>query len=96
MTNDYIVEVSITAPDSHWLTDLCQQLVETRLAASEHVIHPIASVYRWDGAAHQTAEAGALLRPRHALLADLTTFVVERHPYLRGPHPLEHVRRRPG
>ena len=30
MTNDYIVEVTITAPNSDWLTDLCQQLVEAR------------------------------------------------------------------
>jgi hypothetical protein len=49
MTNDDIVEVTITAPDPDWLIDLCHQLVDGRLAASAHVIHPITSVYRWDG-----------------------------------------------
>lgn len=55
--------------------------VDARLAASAHVIHPITSVYRWDGTVHQAAEARAFLRSRHALLGELTAFVVKRHPY---------------
>ena len=81
MTNDDIVEVTITAPDPDWLIDLCHQLVDARLAASAHVMHPITSVYRWDGAVHQAAEARAFLRSRHALLGELIAFVVKRHPY---------------
>ena len=30
---------------------------------------------------HQAAEARAFLRSRHAVLSELTAFVVERHPY---------------
>ncbi len=81
MTSNDIVEVTVTAPDPDWLIDLCRQLIDARLAASAHVIHPITSVYRWDDAVHQAAEARAFLRSRHALLGELTAFVVERHPY---------------
>ena len=81
MTSDDIVEVTITAPDPDWLTDLCHQLVDARLAATAHVIHPVTSVYRWDDAVQQAAEARAFLRSRHALLGELTAFVVKRHPY---------------
>ena len=81
MTSDDIVEVTVTALDPDWLIDLCHQLVDARLAASAHVIHPITSVYRWDGAVHQATEARAFLRSRHALLGELTAFIVKRHPY---------------
>jgi periplasmic divalent cation tolerance protein len=76
-----LVEVTITAPDPTWLTDLCRQLVDARLASSAHVIHPITSIYRWEGAIHQATEARAFLRSRLELLDDLTAYVLERHPY---------------
>ena len=81
MTGDDLCEVIITAPDHDWLTDLCRQLVDARLAASAHIIHPVTSVYRWQGDVHETTEARAFLRSRHALTAELTAYVVERHPY---------------
>lgn len=81
MTDSDLVEVTITAPDPDWLTDLCRQLVDAHLASSAHVIHPITSIYRWEGAVHETAEARALLRSRVDLLDALTAYVVERHPY---------------
>jgi periplasmic divalent cation tolerance protein len=76
-----LCEVTITAPDREWLVDLCRQLIEARLASSAHVIHPIMSVYRWQGDLQQAAEARAFLRSRTSLLDDLTAYVVERHPY---------------
>ena len=79
-TND-LVEVTITAPDPNWLVDLCHQLVDARLAASAHVVHPVTSIYRWEGAIHEASEARAFLRSRLGLVGKLTTFVVERHPY---------------
>jgi periplasmic divalent cation tolerance protein len=78
---DDLVEVTITAPDPEWLTDLCRQLVDARLASSAHVIHPITSIYRWDSDVHQATEARAFLRSRSELLDALTTYVVPRHPY---------------
>ena len=81
MTTDDLCEVIITAPDPAWLRDLCQALIDQRLAASAHVIHPVTSVYRWQGAVRETTEARAFLRSRSELLDVLVTYVVERHPY---------------
>jgi periplasmic divalent cation tolerance protein len=80
-TTDDACEVIITAPDSDWLTDLCHQLVDARLAASAHVVHPVTSIYRWRGDIHTTTEARAFLRSRRTLLDELIAYVVERHPY---------------
>jgi periplasmic divalent cation tolerance protein len=80
-TTDDACEVIITAPDADWLADLCHQLVDARLAASAHVIHPVTSIYRWQGAVHTTTEARAFLRSPRALLDELVAYVVERHPY---------------
>ena len=81
MTADEPIEVIITAPERDWLEDLCHQLVDARLAASAHVIHPMASIYRWKGAVETATEARAFLRSRRALLDQLVAYVVERHPY---------------
>jgi periplasmic divalent cation tolerance protein len=81
MTADEPCEVIITAPDRDWLQDLCHQLVDARLAASAHVIHPVTSIYRWRGAVETTTEARAFLRSRRALLDELVAYVVEHHPY---------------
>jgi periplasmic divalent cation tolerance protein len=74
-------EVIVTAPDADWLADLCHQLVDARLAASAHVVHPVTSIYRWRGSVHTTPEARAFLRSRRALLDELVAYVVARHPY---------------
>jgi periplasmic divalent cation tolerance protein len=76
-----LVEVTITAPDRDWLIDLCRQLVDVRLASSAHVMHPIASVYRWDGTVHEAIEARAFLRSRRELVDQITAYVINRHPY---------------
>jgi periplasmic divalent cation tolerance protein len=81
MSTHDLCEVIVTAPDPDWLINLCRQLVENELAASAHVIHPVTSIYRWDSAIHETAEARAFLRSRRDLLDQLVRFVVERHPY---------------
>jgi len=81
MTDDEPIEVIVTAPDRDWLEDLCHQLVDARLAASAHVVHPVTSVYRWKGTVDTATEARAFLRSRRALLDQLVAFVVERHPY---------------
>jgi periplasmic divalent cation tolerance protein len=74
-------EVIVTAPDAAWLRELCRSLVEQRLAASAHVVHPVTSIHRWQGTVHETTEARAFLRSRRDLLDALTAYVVERHPY---------------
>jgi periplasmic divalent cation tolerance protein len=74
-------EVVVTAPDADWLRDLCHQLVEARLASSAHVIFPVTSVYRWDGAVHDAVEGRASVRTRFGLVETIVEFVLERHPY---------------
>jgi periplasmic divalent cation tolerance protein len=81
MTAGDFCEVIITAPERDWLADLCRQLVDARLAASAHVMHPVTSIYRWEGTVHEATEARAFLRSRYAVLDDLVDYVVERHPY---------------
>ena len=65
MTADDLCEVILTAPDREWLADLCRQFVTARLASSAHVIHPVTSIYRWDGTVHE-APKHAHLRSRSA------------------------------
>jgi periplasmic divalent cation tolerance protein len=74
-------EIVVTAPDETWLKNLCRQLVDARLASSAHVVFPVSSIYRWDGAVHEATEARAFLRSRLRLVDALVAFVVERHPY---------------
>jgi len=81
MPSGDLCEVSITAPDKEWLVTLCRTLVERRLAASANVVHPVTSVYRWDGTLEQTTEARAFLRSRTELLEALVAYVVEQHPF---------------
>jgi periplasmic divalent cation tolerance protein len=81
VTPDEAIEVIVTAPDRDWLEDLCHQLVEARLAASAHVVHPVTSIYRWKGAVETATEARAFLRSRRALLDQVVAYVVARHPY---------------
>jgi periplasmic divalent cation tolerance protein len=81
MTTDEPCEIVITAPDPAWLKDLCRSLIEERLAASAHVVHPVTSIYRWQDAIHETTEARAFLRSRRDQLDALTAYVVQRHPY---------------
>jgi len=81
MTDTDLCEITITATDPNWLTDLCRQLVDERLASSAHVINPVTSIYRWEGDVHQAVEARAFLRSRLDLVDELTAYVTERHPY---------------
>jgi periplasmic divalent cation tolerance protein len=80
MTED-LCEVIITAPDRVWLVELCRQLVEARLASSAHVVHPVISIYRWQGAVREATEARAFLRSRLTLVEPLVAYVTKRHPY---------------
>jgi hypothetical protein len=47
----------ITADNADWLADFTRRLVEDRLAACGHNIARIRSIYRWEGAVQDEAEA---------------------------------------
>ena len=74
-------EVVVTAADADWLAGFTRTLVEERLAACGHVISPIRSVYRWDGAVHDEAEARVALHTRRSLVPAVVERTRELHPY---------------
>jgi periplasmic divalent cation tolerance protein len=74
-------EVVVTAADADWLAGFTRTLVEERLAACGHVIPSIRSVYRWDGAVHDEAEARVGLHTRWSLVPAIVGRTAELHPY---------------
>jgi len=78
---DELCEVTITAPDAEWLATLARELIERRLCASAHVVAPIRSIYRWQGAIEESTEARAFLRSRRSQLPAIVRHVRRGHPY---------------
>ena len=74
-------EVVVTAADADWLAGFTRTLVEERLAACGHVSAPIRSVYRWEGAVHDEAEARVALHTRRSLVPAIVARTDELHPY---------------
>ena len=74
-------EVVVTAADADWLAGFTRTLVEERLAACGHVIGPIRSVYRWQGAVLDEPEARVALHTRRSLVPAVTERTRELHPY---------------
>lgn len=56
-----IVDVSITGPDAEWLTAHTRRLVEEGLAACGNIFPTVRSIYRWQGAIEDDAEAYVVL-----------------------------------
>ena len=80
MTGD-ICEVVITAADAEWLAGFTRRLVEDRLAACGHQTPAIRSIYRWDGAVHDDAEARVALHTRLSLVDRIIERAGAEHPY---------------
>lgn len=74
-------EVVITADDAGWLAGFTRTLVEERLAACGHTATAIRSIYRWQGAVHDDAEARVALHTRRALVPAIVARAGELHPY---------------
>jgi periplasmic divalent cation tolerance protein len=74
-------EVVITAQDPEWLGRFTRALVEDRLAACGHLLTPIRSVYRWEGAVHDEAEARVALHTRRSLVPAIVIRTNEGHSY---------------
>ena len=73
-------EVVITASDAGWLAGFTRSLVEDRLAACGHLMSPIRSVYRWDGAVHDDPQARVALHTRASLVGEITARADVEHP----------------
>ena len=74
-------EVVVTAADAEWLAGFTRTLVDERLAACGHVIPAIRSIYRWDGAVQDGAEARVGLHTRRTLVPAVVARTAELHPY---------------
>lgn len=76
-----VCEVIITADSAEWLADFTRALVEDRLAACGHNIAAIRSIYRWEGAVHDDAEARVALHTRVELVPAIVERTNRDHPY---------------
>lgn len=76
-----LADITVTAPDADWLSDLTQQLVAQRLVACGNVIPGVHSTYRWAGRIDQTDEAVVLFHTRAALVPQVIAAVEAQHPY---------------
>jgi periplasmic divalent cation tolerance protein len=74
-------EVVVTAPDAEWLAGFTRTLVEERLAACGQNLTGVRSIYRWDGAVQDDAEARVALHTRRALVPAIVARTTELHPY---------------
>lgn len=78
---DGVCEVVVTAADADWLADFTRRLVDDRLAACGHHLAAIRSVYRWQGAVHDEAEARVAVHTRVALVPQIVERANREHPY---------------
>jgi periplasmic divalent cation tolerance protein len=76
-----VCEVVITADDAGWLAAFTRRLVEDRLAACGQQIPAIRSIYRWQGAVHDDAEARVALHTRASLVPRIVERTNAEHPY---------------
>jgi periplasmic divalent cation tolerance protein len=74
-------EIVVTAADADWLAGFTRTLVEERLAACGHVQGAVRSIYRWDGAVQDEAEARVGLHTRRSLVPAIVARTDELHPY---------------
>jgi periplasmic divalent cation tolerance protein len=79
--DDEFCEVVITGSDAEWLAGFTRTLVEERLAACGQTVASIRSIYRWDGAVHDEAEARVALHTRRSLVPAIVARTAELHSY---------------
>ena len=81
MDDSDFCEVVVTAADADWLAGYTRTLIEERLAACGHNLTPIRSLYRWEGAVQDEAEARVALHTRTSLVPAIVERTKELHPY---------------
>lgn len=73
--------VLVSAPSEAVAATLATTLVTERLIACANVIPQVRSIYRWEGAICDEAEALMVLKTRSALIGPLIDRVRALHPY---------------
>ena len=80
-TDDGVRVVLITVPQGDPATSLARALVEERLAACVNLIPEVRSLYRWEGAVQEDAEALLVVKTRAERCEALAARVQDLHPY---------------
>ena len=73
--------VLVTAPAADEAARIARALVEERLAACGNVVPGLRSIYRWQGAVQEDAEALLVLKTTRDRFEALRARVVALHPY---------------
>ncbi|HET8724649.1 MAG TPA: divalent-cation tolerance protein CutA [Anaeromyxobacteraceae bacterium] len=75
------VVILVTAPTADVAASIARTLVEERLVACGNVVPAIRSIYRWEGAVHDDAEALLVLKTERRTLPELKVRLKALHPY---------------
>jgi periplasmic divalent cation tolerance protein len=70
-----------TFPDADKAAEIARVLVDEQLAACVNLIATVRSIYRWQGAVHDDAEALAIIKTTQDRYAALATRLAALHPY---------------
>lgn len=73
--------IYVTAGSRDEALEIGRTLVKERVAACANVLPSITSVYWWEGAVQENAEAALILKTREALVDKVTARVRELHSY---------------
>ncbi len=75
------VLVLVTAPSAGKAAEIARVLVEERLCACGNVVSGLRSIYRWEGAVQDEAEALLVLKTERRLVPALKERLPALHPY---------------
>jgi periplasmic divalent cation tolerance protein len=70
-----------TFPDAEKAAQVARALVDEQLAACVNLVAGVRSIYRWQGAVQDDAEALAIIKTTSARYAQLAARLAELHPY---------------
>jgi len=76
-----VMVVYATASDAAEARRIARQVVEERLAACANIVAPMTSIYWWEGAVQEAAEAVLILKSTADRLAPLMARIKELHSY---------------
>jgi periplasmic divalent cation tolerance protein len=75
------VTVYVTTGGPEEAAEIGRALVQARLAACANVLGGLNSIYVWDGAVEESAEAALLLKTRASLVPEVTDWIKKMHEY---------------
>ena len=80
-SSEALAVVLVTTANDAEGAAIARSLVDERLAACVNVVPGVRSVYRWEGAVHEDAEALLVVKTRRALVDRVAARVKELHSY---------------